>query len=78
MDIPKYGTPEWDDYIANERAMLESRVGQVWDTGELLTDFTVHSFLAPFVSVTRKADNMNGLMEFRHSPRFYFDFTVSA
>lgn len=76
MDTPKYGTPEWDQYVADERATLESQVGQVWDTDELQADYTVHSFLAPFVAVTRKADNLTGLLQFQHSPRFYFDFTV--
>lgn len=45
-----------------------------WSTEELQRDFTVRSFLAPFVFVTRKADRKSGTMEFTHSPRFYFNF----
>ena len=46
-----------------------------WTTEELGRDFTVHAFLAPFVTVTRKADGVRGTLEFTHSPRFYFNFT---
>jgi len=64
------------------REMLESgepyrdlaRAEQRWTTEELSRDFTVQSFLAPFVFVTRKADGARGTMEFTHSPRFYFNF----
>lgn len=45
-----------------------------WTTEELTREFTVQSFLAPFVAVTRKADGVKGSMEFTHSPRFYFNF----
>ena len=47
-----------------------------WTTAELTQDFTVHSFLAPFVFVTRKADGQRGVMEFTHSPRLYFNFVA--
>jgi hypothetical protein len=47
---------------------------QVWTTTDLARDFTVHSFMAPFVIVTRKADGVKGVLEFTHSPRVYFDF----
>ena len=45
-----------------------------WTTEELGQEFIVHSFLAPFVSVTRLADGVLGSMEFTHNPRFYFNF----
>lgn len=45
-----------------------------WDTDALRRDFDVLSFLAPFVSVRRKADGVKGTMEFTHSPRWYFNF----
>jgi len=57
-----------------ERKRLELRHKQVWDTDELGKDFTVRSFLAPFVMVTRKSDGKTGTLMFQHSPRFYFDF----
>ena len=46
-----------------------------WDTAALQQEFVVHSFLAPFVVVTRKSDGVKGSMMFRHSPRVYFNFT---
>lgn len=30
-------------------------------------------FAAPFVSVKRRSDGRTGLLEFKHSPRVYFD-----
>ena len=64
------------------REMLESgepyrdlaRAEQRWTTAELSRDFTVHSFSAPFVVVTRKADGAKGSLMFTHSPRLYFNF----
>lgn len=57
------------------RIDLEARFGQVWDTKELQTDFTVVGFAAPFVVVIRKSDGVKGSLEFTHSPRFYYAFT---
>jgi hypothetical protein len=65
------------------RAMIENdqpardleQADQRWDTEQLKNDFTVNSFLAPFVFVTRKADGKKGSLEFTHSPRWYFNFT---
>jgi hypothetical protein len=34
----------------------------------------VLGFMAPFVVVRRKSDNVKGSMEFCHSPRFYYNF----
>ena len=48
--------------------------GQEWTTEELTRDFTVESFAAPFVVVTRKSDGVRGTLYFRHSPRTYFNF----
>jgi hypothetical protein len=61
-----------------ERARLEAihGKGNVWDTNELTTLFSVKSFLAPFCMVTRKSDGANGAVEFQHYPRFYFNFTA--
>lgn len=60
----------------SEREVLEAKHGQVWNTSELQKDFTVESFLAPFVGVTRKADGARGLLTFQHRPRFYWGFTI--
>jgi len=60
---------------AGNRAELEARHGQVWDTEELQRDFDVIGFMAPIVAVRRKSDGMKGSLEFQHGPeRFYFNF----
>ena len=46
-----------------------------WDTDQVRELFEVHSFLAPFVFVTRKKDGVKGTLEFVHRPRVYFNFT---
>ena len=56
------------------RAALEAEYGQVWDTGELTTEFSVQGFMAPFVVVRRKSDGVRGTLMFQHHPRFYFNF----
>lgn len=53
---------------------VSEKAQQRWNTLELQRDFIVHSFLAPFVLVTRKSDNVRGALMFVHSPRSYFDF----
>ena len=58
------GQPEHDLEQATER----------WDTDQVRELFEVHSFLAPFVFVTRKKDGVKGTLEFTHLPRFYFNF----
>jgi hypothetical protein len=64
------------------RAMIEmcapesdlAKAKERWDTEALARDFIVHGFLAPFVHVTRKADGVQGSLEFTHYPRWYFNF----
>jgi len=57
-----------------DRAKLQKIYGEVWNTKQLREEFTVHSFLAPFVYVTRKEDGVHGTLAFQHMPRFYFSF----
>lgn len=45
-----------------------------WSTEELVEEFEVRSFLAPFVFVVRREDGKKGIMEFTHDPRVYFNF----
>jgi hypothetical protein len=59
---------------AGERAELEARYGQVWDTKELARDFIVIGFMAPLIVVQRKGDGVKGSLEFQHQPRYYFNF----
>ena len=51
-----------------------ARAESSMDTAEMTAAFTVHSFAAPFVIVTRKSDGVRGTLEFTHSPRRYFGF----
>jgi hypothetical protein len=60
-----------NDVPANNAAQADVK----YDTAQLQEHFTVHGFLAPFVTVTRKADGVKGVMMFSHNPRLYFDFT---
>jgi hypothetical protein len=45
-----------------------------WNPEELLEDFEVLGFQAPFVVVIRKSDRQKGSLEFEHRPRRYFHF----
>lgn len=49
----------------------------VWNTEEMLQEFDVLSFSAPFVVVKRKSDGTYGTLEFSHSPRWYFGWKAS-
>jgi hypothetical protein len=60
------------------REALEARYGQVWNTQQLVNDFEVIGFLAPFVVVRRKADGVKGSLEFQHNPRHYFNFVADT
>ena len=55
-----------------ERADLEARYGQVWDTAELGRDFEVAGFAAPLVIAKNKATGEVGSLFFQHMPRFYW------
>lgn len=59
---------------SRERPALEEAFGDVWDTAQLQNDFKMRSFSAPFVVVTRKADDQEGFLTFQHYPRFYWGF----
>ena len=56
------------------REELEKQYGQVWSTDQLREEFDVTGFMAPFVVVTRRSDEVRGTMMFVHMPRFYFSF----
>lgn len=62
---------------ALSREALEAKYGQVWDTPQLVQDFDVSGFLAPFVGVRRKSDGQSGVLLFQHSPRYYFSFEAT-
>jgi hypothetical protein len=54
------------------REALEKLLGQVWDTQELIEDFNVESFLAPYVFATNRETGKKGSLTFQHQPRFYW------
>lgn len=45
---------------------------QVWDTEQMVAEFQVLGFAAPFVVVNRRSDGRRGTLQFTHRPRFYF------
>jgi hypothetical protein len=59
------------------REALEAEYGVVYDTNELQESFTVEGFLAPYVVVRRKSDDVRGSLEFQHMPRFYYNFVAN-
>lgn len=59
---------------ATERAALEAKHGQVWNTAELQQDYTVEAFEAPLVVARRRNDGVRGSLFFQDSPRFYWGF----
>lgn len=61
---------------AATREALEAEYGPVYDTQELGEVFEVKGFMAPFVVVKGKSDGQVGSLEFRHHPRFYFNFVA--
>jgi len=58
----------------SEREALEAKHGQVWSTDELREEFNVLGFMAPYVVVSRKSDDVKGSLKFQHNPRLYFNF----
>ena len=58
----------------SERDELAVQYGEVYDTSEVQKAFSIEAFMAPYVGCTRKSDGVKGTLEFRHSPRFYFNF----
>ena len=56
------------------REYLEATEGEVFDTSELQEALTILSFLAPYVVVQRKSDDVRGSLLFQHSPRLYYGF----
>lgn len=80
-DLPKYGTPEWDLYVASERERLRERLREriagvedvhVFNTDEMMEEFEIESFGAPFAFGRRKSSGNKVTLQFQHSPRFYW------
>jgi len=60
--------PEMPAELAKAQAAGEP----TWDSKQFLDEFTPLGFMAPFVAVVRKADQVKGSLQFTHSPRVYF------
>ncbi len=56
------------------REALQQQYGQVWNTSEVMQDYEVLGFMAPYVAVRRKKDGIKGSLMFLHDPRLYFKF----
>lgn len=56
------------------RESLEAQYGKVWSTQELVEEYEIISFAAPFVVVRRRQDGKKGSLTFQHPPRFYFSW----
>ncbi len=63
-----------DKETKEERKRLEEQYGEIWNTSEVGKVFRIVSFSAPYVSVVRKEDGVEGWLEFQPRPRFYFNF----
>lgn len=61
-----------------DRATLEAEHGKVWDTAEVVAEFEIEGFLAPFVVAIRRSDGKRGSLEFQHYPRFYYGWKEDA
>jgi len=60
--------------FAGGRKELQHLWGRVWNSAELHSEYEVEGFMAPYVVVTRKCDNVRGSLMFQHAPRYYFSF----
>jgi hypothetical protein len=79
-------TPTTDPTEATRRALvpempaeLRARVHageQIWTSAQMLVDFDVLGFQAPFVVVRRKSDQAKGSLMFTHAPRYYFGWAA--
>jgi len=56
------------------RPELEALHGQVWNSEQLARDFEVLGFLAPYVVVRRRGDDVIGSLEFPAAAAFLFSF----
>lgn len=66
---------DYGNVQGRSRLELQTLYGEkVLNTVELQCGYTVHSFLAPFVSLTDTKTGEKYTAEFQHSPRYYFSF----
>lgn len=56
------------------RADLEAEFGPVWDIRGLARDFVITGLRAPYLICRRKADNVEGCLEYQRRPALFFTF----
>lgn len=56
------------------KEQLEEQYGEVYSTAEMDEHYEITGFMAPFVVVRRRADDVKGSMMFQDNPRYYFSF----
>lgn len=66
--------PSMEKHRQDVRAALEAQHGQVWDVRQFFADFECLAFESPRFHVRRRADEVEGSLGTRLSPRFFFDF----
>ena len=52
--------------------VARSRGEQTWETDDLLRDFIVIAYAAPFAVVVNRVTGVKGTLMFTHRPRVYF------
>lgn len=57
-----------------EKMRLKDIFDNVYDQDQLLDEFKVLSFRAPFCIVINKTSEIHGILLFQEAPRLYFDF----
>lgn len=66
--------PDLEKHRLEVRAALEAVHGQVWDVRQFFADFEYVAFESPRFLVRRRADEVEGSLGTKLSPRFFFDF----
>jgi hypothetical protein len=66
--------PKNTEPIAHERAELEARYGQVWDTRQLARDFILFGIQPARLFVRSKNDGVMGRLAYQSAPHFDFNF----
>ena len=72
MKLDKEREEQAEEHEFEQKLIAE--YGQLWNTEQVTKDFEIRSFMAPYVSVRRRSDNVKGTMQFTHMPRWYFNF----
>lgn len=73
QDAPKYGTPEYDLWVENERQELQTTLGRkLYTTDEVQAEFKIEGFAYYMAYGKRISTGKPVVLDFQHSPRFYW------